>query len=129
MRRFKFEKLVRDKIVESIEGHGNVPHYRTLSDEEFAVELKKKLIEEAKELIEAQGDEIIKEIADIQEIIDNLLKTLDISKENLEFAQNVKNDKNGSLKKKHYIEYVDVKEGSPEIEYYLKFAEKYPEIV
>jgi len=83
MRKFKFEKLVRDKIVDAIIANGNHPNWKTLSDKEYIDELKKKIIEEASELINSEGEELLKELVDIQEIIDNLLLALQVSKEKL----------------------------------------------
>ena len=42
MRKFKFAKLVRDKIVKGIQEAGNKPVYHILSQEEYIEELKKK---------------------------------------------------------------------------------------
>jgi len=128
MRKFKFQKIVRDKIVDGIINEGNKPNYKVLSNDEFIKELKLKLLEEAKELPEAKNDEIIGELADIQEIIDNLLEELKLSQEQLNQAQEKKNEKAGSFKKKHYIEDVVTQDKSERIKYYLQFPDKYPEI-
>jgi predicted house-cleaning noncanonical NTP pyrophosphatase (MazG superfamily) len=128
MRKFRFAKLVRDNIVEAIVSKGNTPKWRTLSDEEYIVELKKKLVEESAELVGARNEEVVTELADIQEILDNLLEALNVSKNELVAAQNQKNVKNGSFKKRQYIDIVEVGAGASEIEYYLKYPEKYPEV-
>ncbi len=128
MRRFKFSKLVRDKIVDAITSHGNIPHWKVLTDSEYILELKKKIIEEAPELLNATGAEVVEELADLQEIIDNLLVALNIPKDELKKAQEKKNQQRGSFKSKHYIEEVDAQDGASEIDYYLKFPEKYPEV-
>ena len=128
MRKFKFQKLVRDKIVEGITQAGNFPHWRILSDEEFVEELKKKVSEEAKEIPESKEEELVRELADLQEIIDNLLKELGVSKEEFANIQEKKNNKAGSFKDKHFIDYVETKEGSEWVEYYMASPEKYPEI-
>lgn len=128
MRKFRFSKLVRDNIVDAIIASGNIPQWKTLSDKEYIEELKKKLQEESMELTDASSEEVVKEIADIQEIIDNLLEVLKVSKEELKEAQKTKNDKNGSFKKRQYIDIVEVKDDAREIEYYLKYPHKYPEV-
>lgn len=128
MRKFKFSKLVRDKIVDGIIAAGNTPHWRTLTDEEYIHELKKKVIEEAAEIPGAHGEELIKELADIQEIIDALLTTLQLTKEAFVEIQKKKNEKAGSFKNKQYIDEVETREDSEWIKYHLDKPEKYPEI-
>lgn len=128
MRKFKFGKLVRDNIVKGIIAVGNVPNHRKLNEDEYVQELKNKLLEETKELPTAQNTEVIGELADIQEIIDNLLIALNTSKEELKTAQEKKNNKNGSFKNRDYIEYVEAQDDSTWIEYYTQNPEKYPEI-
>lgn len=128
MRTFKFSKLVRDKIVESIITSGNNPKWRTLSNEDYIQELKKKIIEESSELIGADKEEAVREIADIQEIIDNLIEALGVSKKQLVHVQKEKNKEKGSFKKRQYIDVVEVQDDAKEIEYYLKYPEKYPEV-
>ena len=48
-----FNKLVRDKIPQIIEGTGEQPFCRTLSQEENLTELNKKLGEEVKEYLDS----------------------------------------------------------------------------
>ena len=99
MRRFKFEKLVRDKIVDQIISTGDKPNWKVLSDSEYIQKLKDKIVEESQEIPRTTDqEEIVKELADIQEIIDNLLETLNISKEKFAEIQKAKNDKSGSFK-------------------------------
>lgn len=47
----KYNKLVRDKIPEIIERNNETPHVRILNDEEFKIELEKKLYEEYQEVL------------------------------------------------------------------------------
>lgn len=128
MRRFKFNKLVRDNIVEKIISGGGNPIWRKLDQEEYIVELKKKLIEETKELDEANADEVLKELADAQEIIDNLVEAIGSSKKDLSEQQVKKNNQNGSFKNRQYIDIVEVADDAVEIDYYLKNSDRYPEI-
>jgi predicted house-cleaning noncanonical NTP pyrophosphatase (MazG superfamily) len=129
MRRFHFAKLVRDKIVKGSLESGNNPVYRTLSDPEFLEELKKKLLEEALEVPQTQNPhELAKELADVQEVIDHLLKVLCLSKFQLKQLQRAKNRARGSFHKRQYIDYVDTRDDSRWIDYYLANPDKYPEI-
>ncbi|MEO6508317.1 MAG: nucleoside triphosphate pyrophosphohydrolase [Patescibacteria group bacterium] len=127
-RKFKFTKLVRDNIVEGIIKAGNTANWRTLSNEEYIDELKKKVIEEAQEIPSAHNKDLVNELADIQEIIDNILVALKVTKKEFENIQKKKNDKAGSFKNKQYIEDVEVKQDSEWVKYYLAAPDKYPEI-
>ena len=70
----KYNKLVRDNIPKIIESDGKEFKIRILNDEEYELELRKKLIEEAKELFEAESiEQKIYELADIYEIIEYVL--------------------------------------------------------
>lgn len=65
-----FNKLVRDKIPEKIKNNGEVPYTRVLSDEEFRIELEKKLFEECNEVLKAVSlDERVEELADVLEVL------------------------------------------------------------
>ena len=129
MRKFKFAKLVRDKIVKGIQEAGNKPVYHILSQAEYIEELKKKVLEEAMEVPKAHDKkELLKEIADVQEVIDNLVVALDSSTDEIAEIQARKNDKAGSFKEKHYIDYVEAEDNSEWVEHYLASAEKYPEL-
>jgi len=127
MRRFKFAKLVRDKIVPDIIEVGNVPNYRILQDQEYLNELKKKLIEETTEILNSNQDDLLKELADIQEIIDCLLEALNISKGEIDLIKEKKKEKWGSFKKRFFIDSVDAEENSEYTKYYLSEPDKYPE--
>jgi hypoxanthine-DNA glycosylase len=128
VRRFKFTKLVRDKIVSDIIANGNYPHWKTLSHEEYLKELKKKILEESQEILNANDKELLEEIADVQEIIDNLVIALGKTKRDLTLQQKIKNTKRGSFKRREYIEYVDVPDNDKVIQFYLGHSDKYPEI-
>ncbi|MEH7885137.1 nucleoside triphosphate pyrophosphohydrolase [Bacillus sp. JJ1609] len=63
-------KLVRDNIPEIIEREGKKANFRTLTDEEYINELKKKSYEELDEFCAAvTTKEAVEELADLLEII------------------------------------------------------------
>ncbi len=129
MRRFKFAKLVRDKIVESIVNAGNRPVWRVLVDDEYIEELKRKVHEEAGEIPETKNkNDLVSEIADLQEAIDALLTALGVSKEELTKIRKIKNEKNGAFDTRHYVDYVETTEGNKWEEYYTKNSDRYPEM-
>ena len=120
--------MVRDKIVEDIISNGGKPKWKTLSNKEYIHELKKKLVEETLELLNAEGSEIPEELADVQEIIDNLLAALVITKNKFTEIQKKKNHKRGSFKKRQYIDTVEVEDSAEVVKFYLDHPDKYPEV-
>lgn len=99
-----YNKLVRDRIPEIIEKAGEKPYIETLNKKEFFEETKKKISEEARELIKAKGrKQIINEIVDIQELIDVLVTQIGITKLELWTLQRKKNIKRGGFKKRLFL--------------------------
>lgn len=92
-RKFKFTKLVRDNIVDQIEKNGGKAYYTDLDTDDFVHELKLKLLEETMEVPESTREELIQELADIQEVIDNLVEALEVDKEDLKVIQEKKREK------------------------------------
>lgn len=80
MKKEMYNKLVRDRIPEIMRQDGWDPKTRILGEDEYAVALRDKLIEEATELHDAIGrDEIVKELGDLWEVVEALMKQKDIS--------------------------------------------------
>ena len=65
-----YNKLVRDKIPEILDQKGISYEKRTASEEEYKVELIKKLGEEAQEFLESGGS--VEELADVLEVIKSI---------------------------------------------------------
>lgn len=76
--KFKYAKLVRDKIPELIKKDGaKLIKTKILNQKDYLSELKRKLIEEAEELLAAdKREEILGELGDMQEILDSILAVL-----------------------------------------------------
>ncbi|MCX6756115.1 MAG: nucleoside triphosphate pyrophosphohydrolase [Candidatus Nomurabacteria bacterium] len=67
----KYNKLVRDKIPEMLDGK-NIPYEKRIADfKEYKIELIKKLAEEANEF---NADGSVEELADVLEVIEALRK-------------------------------------------------------
>lgn len=98
----EYPKLVRDNIPDIIEkDRGQKPETRTLEDEEFQKYLLKKMVEEATELRGAKDKEhLAEELADIFEIIDELLVANDLKPEEIREIQKQKAEKRGGFKKR-----------------------------
>lgn len=102
-----YKKLVRDNISNIISENGEVPITRILSDEEYKLELEKKLLEECKEVIESTGKDRIEELADLLEVMIALGKIEEKTLEDIINVGKVKRLKRGSFEQRIYLE--DVK--------------------
>lgn len=127
---FRYDKLVRDTIpslhIEA--GHSIVS--RKLENKELSDALIAKLHEEADEINNAlDTDELLEEIADVQQIIEDLCATHGFSKEDVQHAMAVKALKKGGFLEGAYIETVTMPNENDEwVAYCRKSPEKYPEV-
>ena len=100
----KYNKLIRDRILEIIKGARETPYWRVLNKREYLKEVKKKIAEEARELIKAKNKkEVINEIVDVQELIDVLISELGLTKLEIKKQQKVKNKNRGAFKKRLFL--------------------------
>ena len=101
-----YNKLVRDKIPEIIEGKNETPVTRILDDDEYKFELEKKLYEEYKEVIESSGEDRLFELADMIEVIKSLALLSGKTLEDIIELANGKRNKRGGFEKKIFLEKV-----------------------
>ena len=100
-----FNKLVRDNIPNIIKSHGEESVVRVLEEDEYKVELYKKLLEEVNEVINAEDKiAILEELADVLEVLRSIAefnnKNLD---DVIEIADN-KRIKRGGFEKRLFLE-------------------------
>lgn len=100
MKKHLYNKLIRDNIPEIIKASGKECDVKVLNDEEYILKLKEKIIEEAREVSEADKSEIIGELADVLEIIEAIEKHYDIDHSLVEKKKQDKAVKNGKFEKK-----------------------------
>ncbi len=93
-------KLIRDKIPEIIEQSGNQCEWIVLSDAEYEEALYQKLIEEATEVVTAPREELVKELADLYEVIDALLAVTNIEEITVFEMQKQRREARGGFEKK-----------------------------
>jgi len=105
MEKVFYKKLVRDKIPEIIENNGDVCETRILSSDEFQTELKKKLVEESKEVLNCPKEKLADELVDILEIVNNLADNNDLKMEDVEKEMKLKREKRGGFDKKIFLEW------------------------
>ena len=100
-----FNKLVRDNIIDIIISNNEHPITRVLDDEEYRIELHKKLLEEANEVISAKSKhETLLELADLYEVIKTIASLEDINMEEVIESSKVKKLKRGGFDKRIFLE-------------------------
>lgn len=92
----KYNKLVRDKIIERIEAKGEKAVFHIADDVEYWVKLKEKLREEVSEFLEAES---LEELADIAEVLDAIMTHKSFTKEALVAEQQRKAEERGRFQK------------------------------
>jgi len=105
-----YNKLVRDRIPEIITKDGNTADIIILSEESFKQAIKDKLIEEATEVANAQNrDDILSELADLQEVMDSIKQIYNINTLEVNTIQAVKALQRGKFDKKIFLKTVSEK--------------------
>lgn len=97
-------KLVRDRIPEIIKSSGKKCSTRTLNDDEYITELRKKSFEELQEYVETTNRaDAIEELADLLEIMHALAEYHGSNIEEVEKVRQEKAGKRGGFKEKIYL--------------------------
>ena len=104
-----YNKLIRDKVLDIIEKDGKKAKTRILDDEGYKRELLKKLVEEAQEAVATGEDRkgLTKEIGDILEIIDYLIKVFGLDRKEIEKIRRERKKSRGGFDKKLFLECVE----------------------
>lgn len=101
-----YNKLVRDRIPEIIQNKGETPIIRELDNIEYKLALETKLREECEEVIGAEGQDRIEEIADALEVFKALAKLENTTLEDVIKVADAKSAKRGAFNKKIFLERV-----------------------
>ena len=96
----EYHKLVRDRIPEIIRENGIECEVTVLSDAEYCQALRQKLMEEAGEVVEAEGEDLVAELADLYEVIDALMASSGISGDRILEAQVKRREERGGFAQK-----------------------------
>ena len=128
MKKFRLNKLVRDKIVDLHKQTGGDAEFKVLEAEEYLAALRDKIIEEANELKIDEKQKLVAELADIQEVVDSMVKAIGKAKKDVKLAQLEKRKGAGAFKKKHYIYTVTLPNNDKWTKYYKSQPERFTEI-
>lgn len=94
----EYDKLVRDKIPGLIEARGEYVKTRKLEGQALITSLQQKLIEEAYEANDARSiPDLVGELADVQEVIAAICKSVDISEAEIKEIQEEKRERRGGF--------------------------------
>jgi predicted house-cleaning noncanonical NTP pyrophosphatase (MazG superfamily) len=111
IKKYFHNKLIRDKIPEVIKASGGEGKIVELSPKNFEKELKKKLVEEVKEVVKANKDKILNELADVLELTKSIGDYYKIKFSTIEKEQEEKKKKRGGFKKKLFLVWSTQKAG------------------
>lgn len=106
--RQEYNKLVRDRIPAIIRQAGKQCEVVTMSEAEFSQALREKLIEEAKEAASATPEELVSELADLQEVIDAVSALYGIEREAILMAQRQKRAERGGFDQRLRLLWTDL---------------------
>ncbi len=95
-----YNKLIRDRIPEIIQADGKRYELVVMTEEEYINALRSKLGEEAQEAQKAAPEDLVTELADIQEVIKAMLEALEISPEQIEQVQTQRHAERGGFEKR-----------------------------
>jgi predicted house-cleaning noncanonical NTP pyrophosphatase (MazG superfamily) len=130
LRKFKQDKLWRDKAVDRLEQMGSKIHWESLDAHQFAKQLKIKLMEEAAEVCSAKTKEsLLEELADILEIVSSFCELHEATLQDVIDLQHKKHQELGGFQGRKFVTVAEHPSGSFGEKYCLNDPEKYPEII
>jgi predicted house-cleaning noncanonical NTP pyrophosphatase (MazG superfamily) len=100
----EYNKLIRDRIPEIIEKDGKTCKTRVLSEKDYKSALNSKLLEEMKEYQEGFD---LRELADLQEVINAIVLANGLSLKEFDEIREAKAKANGGFSKRLFLESVD----------------------
>jgi len=118
MRKFRQNKLWRDKAIEKLERRGSRIHWRRLDHNDFKTALLSKLVEEAKEVASsATRHEMVTELADLLEVIEAISQLCEISEREIREIKEKKFAEKGGFDGRKFVDFAEHPGGSG-AEYY-----------
>jgi predicted house-cleaning noncanonical NTP pyrophosphatase (MazG superfamily) len=100
----EYNKLVRDKIPAIIEAKGERVETVLLNGDALIAALRQKLVEEALEALDAKsGDDLVGELADVEEVITGLRHALRLSKGQVETERLEKQKRRGGFQRGYML--------------------------
>lgn len=128
---FVLNKLVRNKILSSMQADDFLLSVKKLSQPEYLVALKEKLVEESSEVLYANSkDELLTELADLLEVFETLLVASGLSYDDIHTVKHNKYIERGGFEQKVKVDSIQLSANKQShtkwIDYFSKQQEKYP---
>ncbi len=121
MKKYHFNKLIRSKLPARMHQEGVRVAGRHLEPDEFVLEIKNKLVEEALEVQDTTSrEDLIKELADVMEVIETIKSFNTITSEEIEQERLLKSNTNGNFVAANFVDYIEVPEDNHEVIRYLE---------
>ena len=98
------DKLVRDRIPDIIRVSGRRCETRTLAEKEYALALSEKLLEEAWEVVEADAEGMLEELADLYEVVDAVATLYGFDADEVRRVQAAKRERCGGFNARVFLE-------------------------
>lgn len=130
LRKFRQDKLWRDKAIDRLEQMGSKIHWKRLDSDQFSEKLKIKLLEEAEEVCRAITKEsLLEELADVLEVVSSFCELQGVTLQEVLDLQNQKREERGGFHGRKFVTVAEHPMGSFGEQYCLNDPEKYPEII
>ncbi len=100
----EYNKVVRDRIPSKIEEGGERVEIVQLTGEALITALRRKLVEEALEALDAKpGEDLVGELADVEEVLRALSTALGVTREHLDKERKSKNKRRGGFEQGYML--------------------------
>lgn len=99
-----YNKLVRDKVPEIMRAGGEEPKTRVLDETEYKKQIRLKLLADAGEVrVAASRDDLVKELADVLEIVESIAAVEGIPLEDVRSTQTARRAERGGFGGRTYL--------------------------
>lgn len=128
--RFKYDKLIRDRVPEILRKRGISLNERIMGQTEYIERLKNKLQEEALEVQNSPNTEELKEeLADVLEVLTALIQALEFDFEDIMHTAKLKRDEKGGFADRVYCDFIEMDANHQSVVYHRDRPDQYPEIL
>lgn len=127
--KFKVDKLIRDKMPNILRDMGVSVSMHVMEHGEYIQALKKKLLEEANEVLESKTEnELREELADIIEVVLTLIQASGFEYQQIDQCRLQKREAKGGFEQRIYNAFIEIPPNNKAVEYYRAKPKEYPEI-